>query len=194
MSTIFLLSPARCDGERAKMLVRSKSTLGHQLRSRDGAPLGEVFAWLSALYFRGKMAYAKRFGAASFVIAPGLGLQPPEARIVASDLQTMGAIDVAKDNHAFVEPLVRDAQLVNDAYRSARVVILGSVATGKYVDPLLQVFGPRLLFPGDFVGRGDMSRGGLMLRASRSGEELSYIPVGGAVRKGKRPPKLPRLR
>lgn len=106
----------------------------------------------------------------------------------------MGTVDVAKDNGAFVEPLVRDATLINDAYRSARVVILGSVATGKYVDPLLHVFGARLHFPGDFVGRGDMSRGGLMLRASRSGDELSYIPVAGAIRHGKRPPRLPRLR
>lgn len=175
------------------MLVRSKSPLGHQLRSRDGAPLGDVFAWPSALYFRGKLAYAKRFGT-SFVIAPGYGLQPPDARIVAADLERMGTVDVARDNAAFVEPLLRDAALVHDAYRDARVVILGSIASGKYVDPLLAVFGARLLFPGDFVGRGDMSRGGLMLRASRSGQELSYIPVAGAVRKGTRPPRLPRLR
>lgn len=193
MSTVFLLSPARCNGERAAMLVRSSSPLGQQLRSRDGAPLGEVFAWLSALYFRGKLAYARRFGV-PFLIAPGLGLQPPEARIVAADVQAMGSIDVASDNAVFVDPLLRDAALVGDSYRQSRFVLLGSVASGKYVDPLLAVLGPRLLFPSDFVGRGDMSRGGLMLRAARSGEELPYAAIAGAVLHGKRPPRLPRVR
>ena len=44
-------------------------------------------------------------------------------------------------------------------------VLLGSVATDKYVGPLLDVFGDRLYFPATFAGRGDMSRGGLLLRA-----------------------------
>jgi hypothetical protein len=193
MTTVFLLSPARCDGERASMLVRSKSPLGHQLRSRDGAPLGDVFAWLSALYFRGKLGYSQRFGM-PFIIAPGLGLQPPEARIVSADLEAMGRVDVARDNAAFVDPLRRDAALVGDSFRKAKFVLLGSVASAKYVEPLLAVFGPRLLFPSDFVGRGDMSRGGLLLRASRSGEELAYTAVAGAILHGKRPPRLPRLR
>jgi hypothetical protein len=47
-----------------------------------------------------------------------------------------------------------------------------------------------LLFPPSFIGRGDMSRGGLMLRCAASGEELDYIPVAGAIRQGKRPPRL----
>ena len=71
-------------------------------------------------------------------------------------------------------------------------MLLGSIATGKYVDPLLEVFRDRLVFPETFVGRGDMSRGGVLLRAARSGEELSYRPIAGAIRHGKRPPKLPR--
>jgi hypothetical protein len=53
------------------------------------------------------------------------------------------------------------------------------------VDVLLDVVGERLLFPTDFVGRGDMSRGALLLRAAREGRELAYEPVAGA---------LPRLR
>jgi hypothetical protein len=70
------------------------------------------------------------------------------------------------------------------------VVLLGSVATGKYVDVLLEHFGQRHCFPADFVGRGDMSRGGLLLRCAVDRSELTYISVAGAVRKGKRPPKL----
>ena len=74
------------------------------------------------------------------------------------------------------------------------VVLLGSIASAKYVDILTDVFGDRLLFPVDFVGRGDMSRGGLLLRAVRSGEELPYVPVTGAVRHGPRPPRLPPIK
>ena len=69
-------------------------------------------------------------------------------------------------------------------------MLLGSIASPKYVDVLLDIFGERLLFPEAFVGRGDMSRGGLLLRCVASGEELTYVPVAGAVRKGARPPRL----
>jgi hypothetical protein len=72
-------------------------------------------------------------------------------------------------------------------------VLLGSIASPKYVDVLLDVFGDRLHFPLDFVGRGDMSRGGLLLRQATAGVELEYGPVRGAVRRGTRPPKLPPL-
>jgi hypothetical protein len=58
---------------------------------------------------------------------------------------------------------------------------------------LLAVLGERLHFPAEFVGRGDMSRGGLLLRAVRAGVELAYLPVAGAVRHGARPPRLPPL-
>ncbi len=62
------------------------------------------------------------------------------------------------------------------------------------MDVLLGIFGDRLLFPISFVGRGDMSRGGLLLRQARAGEELEYVPVAGAVLHGQRPPKLAPLR
>jgi hypothetical protein len=74
------------------------------------------------------------------------------------------------------------------------VVILGSIATGKYVEALLPVFGEHLLFPVDFIGRGDMSRGALMLRCAASGDELRYVPVRGSVRKGRRAPKVSSVR
>ena len=87
-------------------------------------------------------------------------------------------------------PLLRDAKRIAAEHPDAKVVLLGSIASNKYVSHLGAVFGERLLFPKDFVGRGDMSRGGLLLRAARAAEELSYQPVLGAVRHGKRPPKL----
>lgn len=194
LATVFVLSPARCSGERAAQLVRSKrSELGRQLRE-DSAPLGVVFTWLSALYFRGKLTYAQRFAAAggTLIMAPGLGLRAPETPLSASALRTMGKVDI--ESRAFVRPLRRDAELLDRAQDArVRVVLLGSIATGKYVDTLLDVFGERLLFPETFVGRGDMSRGGLLLRAARDGEELVYRPVRGATLHGTRPAKLPKL-
>lgn len=197
-TTVFLLSPARCSGERAEQLVTSqRSELARRLRARN-ATLGEVMAWLSALYFRGKLAYAERFGCApdplpgALVMAPGEGLRPPQWRVSTAELRAMGKVDI--ETRAFVGPLRRDAEQIDQLYGAdTRVVLLGSIATGKYVDTLLDVFGERLLFPETFVGRGDMSRGGLMLRAARSGEELAYCPVAGAKRNGPRPPKLPKL-
>jgi hypothetical protein len=73
-------------------------------------------------------------------------------------------------------------------------VLLGSVASGKYVDLLLPIFGDRLMFPIHFVGRGDMSRGGLLLRCVTAGLELEYVPLKGAIRHGQRPPRLEPLR
>jgi hypothetical protein len=191
MRTVFLLSPARCGGPRALQLAASQSELGERLR-REGAPLGDIFTWLSALYFRGKLTYAQRFGS-PMVMAPGLGLCAPSTSITAAALRTMGG--VAVESRAFVEPLRRDAERVKETFGArTRVVLLGSIATSKYVDTLLGVFGERLLFPGDFVGRGDMSRGGLLLRAAKSGDELTYVPVAGATRRGTRPPRLAPLR
>jgi len=180
------------------MLVTARrSELGAQLRA-GAAPLGDVFTWLSALYFRGKLTYARRFAnpprraPGALVMAPGRGLCPPEQPISAADLREMGTIEV--ESRAFTDPLRRDAeQLERYRPRGARIVLLGSIASGKYVRTLLEIFGDRLLFPETFVGRGDMSRGGLLLRAARSGDELAYIPVAGAVVRGKRPPRLPRL-
>lgn len=201
-ATVFLLSPARCSGERAARLARSKrSALGRRLRAGE-ASIGEIFAWLSALYFRGKLTYALRFGVGRggapgvLVMAPGLGLRAPDARLSVPMFRAMGEVDVESD--AFVRPLLRDARLLGRlldraAGGAARVVLLGSIATGKYIGTLLDVFGERLLFPEAFVGRGDMSRGGLLLRTARSGEELAYRPVAGATLRGARPPKLPRI-
>lgn len=199
VATLFVLSPARCGGPRAAQLARSRdAALGALLREGQ-APLGDVFAWLSALYFRGKLAYARRFASppagvhGTLVMAPGLGLCPPETPLSDDVLAMMGAIDV--ESAAFVAPLARDAaRLAATCADDTRVVLLGSIATGKYTDTLRATFGARLVFPADFVGRGDMSRGGLLLRAARSGEELAYQPVEGAVRRGVRPPKLPPVR
>lgn len=175
------------------MLVTSKaSAMATQLRG-PGATVGDVFAWLSALYFRGKLTYARAFARRGvYVMAAGRGLLAADAVIGAADLRAMGEVDIQSD--AFIAPLRRDAEaLASRCGRRTRAVLLGSIASGKYIDTLLATFGDRLVFPESFVGRGDMSRGGLLLRAARAGEELSYVRVEGAILHGTRPPKLPKL-
>jgi hypothetical protein len=201
-SRIFLLSPAYCGGERARLFQnpRSQFELALKLRSPEGVPIGEVFSFLSGLYFRGKLAYAREFAAppadvpGSLVITPNEGLRSPDEPITVARLKRYARGDIDEKKRSYRQPLLRDARLIAEAAgESCEVVLLGSVASGKYVDVLTKVFGERLLFPIAFVGRGDMSRGGLMLRCARSGAELDYVPVAGAVRHGPRPPKLPPL-
>jgi hypothetical protein len=199
---VFLLSPASSGGLRMALVLspRARFALAHAVQSDAGAPLGEVFRFASGLYFRGKLAYAERFGRGprgvpgSLVIVPGDGLVPPGAPVRADDLRRFATVPIHADEPRFTGPLLRDAARLADRLGpGGEVVLLGSIASAKYVAPLLTVFGPRLLFPLAFVGRGDMSRGGLLLRAVSAGEELEYGPVEGAIRHGPRPPKLPRL-
>lgn len=195
---IFLLSPAYAGGQRARMIMsaRAQFDLAQRLRG-PGATIGEVFTFLSGLYFRGKMAYATTFArpargqCGSFVITPTRGLIDAQTRITIDDLREFGEVDIDEGDPRYRGPLERDAQiLAQELSDRCEVVLLGSVATGKYVDVLLANLGERLRFPADFVGRGDMSRGGLMLRSAADGEELRYIAIAGAIRSGKRPPKL----
>jgi hypothetical protein len=202
LERIFLLSPAHAGGERAQLILsgRARFDLAQRLRI-EGAPLGDVFAFLSGLYFRGKLAYARRFTAppaglpGSLVITAGRGLLPPETTITVDELRQIASVPIDAADARYRAPLARDARtLAEFATPPCAIVLLGSVATEKYIEPLLEVFGERLLFPAEFVGRGDMSRGGLMLRCARAGVELTYVPVHGAMRHGPRPPRLPRLR
>ena len=196
---VFLLSPAYAGGERARMILRecAKFDLARRLRSRERATLGEVFAFLSGLYFRGKLAYANAFARTANgisgvqVITPTRGLVDATTKITLHDLREFAGVDIQENDTRYREPLVRDARrLAKKLSGECEVVLLGSIASGKYVDVLLENFQHRLLFPADFVGRGDMSRGGLLLRCVKSGTELSYAPLQGAVRHGPRPPRL----
>ena len=175
----------------------AKFDLAQRIRAPEGAPIGEVFSFLSGLYFRGKLTYATAFGqpAGGYVITTDRGLVSSSARVTRDDLLAFSNVDLATAGAQYVAPLRRRAEdLSRQIGERTTVVLLGSVATGKYCDTLTAVFGDRLLFPSTFVGRGDMSRGGLLLRHAREGRELDYEPVIGAVRHGKRPPKLERLR
>ena len=67
---IFVLSPAYAGGARARMIMseRAQFDLARRLRSNEQPTLGEVFTFLSGLYFRGKIAYANAFADASEVL------------------------------------------------------------------------------------------------------------------------------
>jgi hypothetical protein len=186
----FLLSPARASGQRMGLLFRPGAgfALAHDFQ-KNGAPLGELFQFASGLYFRGKLAYARAFGS-SLVIAPGRGLLDAATHVLPEELRAMGEVPIELTDLRYRLPLERDVRLL--AKSAGEVVLLGSIATGKYADVLLEALGDRLLFPSEFVGRGDMSRGGLLLRAVKAGVELGYEPLRGAVRHGKRPPRLPK--
>jgi hypothetical protein len=199
MSRTFLLSPAYAGGKRAQMMMseRAQFELARRLRSDDLPTLGEVFTFLSALYFRGKLAYANVFAqplprsSGVLIITPNRGLVPAASPIGIDDLREFGTVDIDESDPRYREPLERDVKkLAKRLTPDCEVILLGSIATGKYVDILLAHFGTRLRFPSDFVGRGDMSRGGLLLRCAADGNELPYISIEGAVRKGKRPAKL----
>jgi hypothetical protein len=199
---VFLLSPANTSGQRGQLLLNPNSQfeLANRIRRR-GAPLGEVFSFISSLYFRGKLAYAKAFGnspsgvPSTLALTTSRGLLPPETTITLNDLMEMSGVPIDLGDSRYGEPLVRDARaLAGQLPPGSKVVLLGSIATGKYVEPLLEVFGLRLVFPETFVGRGDMSRGGLMLRCAESRLELDYVPVASGIRRGTRPPKLSPLK
>jgi hypothetical protein len=198
---IFLLSPANAGGRRAKMIMSERAgfVLARRLRN-DGLPIGELFSFISGLYFRGKLAYARSFATPPaglpgvLVITAGRGLVPPESLVSYDDLAQIASVPVQANDPRYREPLDRDARTLCDAAgKNCEVILLGSIATAKYVDPLLKIFENRLLFPSAFVGRGDMSRGGLMLRSAKDAVELEYEPVLSAIRHGPRPPKLPKL-
>ena len=181
---IFLLSPANCGGKRAGFLLRqdARSALAQRLRSEEGATIGEVFTFMSGLYFRGKLAYASAFArppdgcAGVQVIVPGLGLCPPRTGIDLAGLRAIARIPVDPDDRRYTGPLQRDAaRLAEHLHPTDAVVLLGSIATAKYLEPLKEVLGPRLRFPQEFIGRGDMSRGALMLRCAALAHELTYV-------------------
>ena len=126
------------------------------------------------------------------MITSNRGLLAPSIRVTLDDLARLAKTDIDPSAEEFRKPLQQDAKSLAQALGAGgQPVLLGSIARPKYVDVLLSAFPQELLFPAEFVGRGDMSRGGLMLRALDAQTELAYVPVRGAILRGARPPKLP---
>ena len=192
---VFLLSPANCGGRRAGYLLRegSELELAHRLGTAAGAPIGEVFAFLSGLYFRGKLAYVRAFGSAGHVITTDRGLVHVDQPIRLEDLRAFARVEPDPAEPRYREPLAAAVRgLLDTSDAQTPIVFLGSIASAKYLPILFPLLGTRLHAPEAFTGRGDLSRGGLMLRAVEAGEELAYVPVASMARRGRRPPRLER--
>jgi hypothetical protein len=196
---VFLLSPANVAGKRAKMLLNTEAgfELARRLHTGGKVTLGEAFTFMSGLYFRGKLTYARAFAhppgglAGAYVITSNRGLLPVDTLVTAEELDAFSGNPIDAQNKSYSEPLVRTAVAVaSAALNNCSIILLGSVASGKYTDHLLPIFGENLLFPVEFVGRGDMSRGGLLLRSATSNCMLDHAPIAGALVRGKRPPRL----
>jgi hypothetical protein len=184
------------------MSPAAQFAVARQIRSAEGAAIGDVFSFVSGLYFRGKLAYARRFAqppdpadpvaaGGVLVITPNAGLRSADTPIGTEQFTSFAGASVDAANPAYRAPLEQGARALLDAVGpDCDVVLLGSIASGKYVEILQPIFGDSLKFPPAFVGRGDMSRGGLMLRCVMAGVELEYAPIAGAVRHGQRPPRL----
>src|SRR5438128_11279990 len=114
---IFLLSPANCGGPRAKMVVspNARFELAHRLRGGQGVAIGEVFAFVSGLYFKGKITYALTFarppepgaplaGSGALVITPTAGLRPVETAVTADALRAFAGADIAANHPRYPPP------------------------------------------------------------------------------------------
>src|SRR6187200_2106069 len=116
MTRVFLLSPAFAGGRRAQMLMSERAQFDLAVRLRGSRPpsLGEVFAFLSGLYFRGKLAYANAFadaalsGADVLVITPNRGLLRADLPITIAELKAFAEVDIDEDDPRYRKPLERD--------------------------------------------------------------------------------------
>jgi hypothetical protein len=200
MHRVFILSPANSSGERANLIYnpRARFDLARRLQKGQRAPLGEIFSFLSGLYFRGKFTYAAFFGRPpgnlhpAYVITSNRGLIPATEPMSLEELRAFAEVPIDPAEGRYARPLASTARRLSAAAGAdCEFVLLGSIGTKKYAELLLEHFAERLLFPSSFVGRGDMSRGGLLLRSVAENQELEYVPVTGSIRHGKRPGKLP---
>ena len=165
------------------MLTRPEASFELARQVQIGAAsLGDVFAFCSGLYFRGKLAYARHFAEPPdgipgvHIITPSRGLVAAETLVGTRELFEFATIPVDTKESRFTGPLRQSAEAIS-LVDSSEIILLGSVATGKYTETLLPILGKRLLFPADFAGRGDMSRGALLLRSVAANQELRYDPV-----------------
>ena len=151
---IFLLSPASCSGKRAGLVFNPKARfeVAQRLRSPEGAPVGDVFTFLSGLYFRGKLAYARRYARPPegtpgvLIITAGAGLVEAEEPVTLRHLERFARVPIDAGEQRYRRPLARRAQP-----GGARGRMRGRAAR---LDRERQVrghpgkiFGERLLFP-----------------------------------------------
>ena len=183
---LFLLSPASAHGARARPLLEPepRTALARQLASSEGVPLGDVFRYLSGLYFNGKLAYARAFasppssvpGEGVYVITLSDGLLLPSTALRTEDMRRFAAVEMGSETYG--RALERGARTLAELLGAeCEVIFLGSVGSGKYTDLLLPIFGERLLFPPALTSQGQLERGASLLRCVQERRELEYVPL-----------------
>jgi hypothetical protein len=192
-SSIFLISPANMSGLRGTRLLRETGEGDVHTRLKgEGVELGEVFAYVSSLYFRGKLAYGDAFGNApsgssgAYIITPSAGLMFPKTKVRLEELRAICSTEVNANNEQFCRPLENDIRRLREKCNGSRFVLLGSIATPKYVEPLMRVLEGDLFYPSAFVGLGNMSRGALLLQCVRTQVELDYVRPESTAKHSKR--------
>jgi hypothetical protein len=192
-SSIFLISPANMSGVRgARLLCETGTGDIHTRLKGEGVELGEVFTHVSSLYFRGKLEYGNAFGgtlsgsSGAYIITPNAGLMSPKTKVRLEELRAICNTEINAGNEQFCRPLESDIRRLREKCEGSRFVLLGSIATPKYVEPLMRVLEGDLFYPSAFAGLGDMSRGALLLQCVRTQVELDYTRYGPAARRNKR--------
>jgi hypothetical protein len=180
---VFLISPASLSGVRGVRLLRGigNGPVTERLARGERVTIAEVYTSISSLYFRGKLAYARRYARLPHsvgvrVITSDRGLCAADDLVDLDDLRRMASGAIDEREPIYCRCLTDSARaLAGQLTDECIVVLLGSLATRKYLDPLREALGDRLRVPREFIGLGDMSRGGLLLRAAAGGRQLEYI-------------------
>src|SRR5437868_2869652 len=137
----FILSPANCSGQRAKLLFNEQAEffLAKRLRSEEGVTLGDLFSFLSGLYFRGKLTYARAFARSAddtnaiWIITASHGLLSPDTIVRLQDLREFSEVSISVNEPRYREPLARDAaNLAMKLEINEQIIFLGSIASDKY--------------------------------------------------------------
>jgi hypothetical protein len=147
---IFILSPANSGGERARLIFNPKAgfDLARRLQRGEKAPVSEIFSFLSGLYFRGKLVYSTSFARPPvrlegvYVITSNRGLIPVDEPLSLADLAEFGTVPIESNEPRYLEPLQEHAKKISKKCgANCEVVLLGSIGTNKYAEPLLEFFG-----------------------------------------------------
>ena len=90
------------------MLLRPQAPSDLASRLRERKPIGEVYAFISGLYFPGKIAYADAFASPpegappALIIIPDVGLAPPDAVLDTEQLSSIGEVSVENSPAGFL--------------------------------------------------------------------------------------------
>jgi len=86
-------------------------------------------------------------GCGVHIITPNAGLRSPDTYVTRRAIRAFATTDVDPDNASYRRPLETSARaLALEVGPDCDVVLLGSVASPKYVSVLLDIFGDRLRF------------------------------------------------